>query len=354
MNTTIVGVDLAKRVISVCRLSPQGTVATRQDFRPEAFAVFLAQLPAGTLIGMEACSTAHHWGRHAQALGLQPRLMAAEFVKAYRKRQSAKNDAADAEAVAIAVQQPTMRFVAIKTEAQQARLAWHRARSGWIEARTALINRLRGLLLEFGHAIASGSPHFRRDLALTLDDERLPASLRRLLREAHHDLSQLDERITSADREIRQSGQQDEAVQRVQALSGIGPLTADALCATVGHPQGFKNGRQFAAWLGLTPRQHSSGGKARLGRISKAGDGYLRTLLIQGARSALQSGLKQAPDKRTRLQRWMVDLRRRLGWHKTLVAIANKHARQLWAMLAKGEAYDPQAWQRLANPIPAQ
>lgn len=353
MDTTIVGVDLAKRVISVCRLSAQGTVAARQDYRPDAFAAFLAQLPAGTIIGMEACSTAHYWARKAQALGLQPRLMAPEFVKAFRKRQSTKHDAADAEAIAIAVQQPTMRFVAIKTEVQQARLAWHRARSGWIEARTALINRLRGLLLEFGHAIANGSTHLRRDLALILDDERLPASLRQLLREAQLDLNQLDERIASADRAIRQSGLHDDAAQRLQALSGIGPLTADALCATVSTPAAFKHGRQFAAWLGLTPRQHSSGGKAKLGRISKAGDAYLRTLLIQGARSALQCALRQSPDTLTRLQRWMVDLRRRLGWHKTLVAIANKHARQLWVMLAKGEAYDADAWQRQAKVVRA-
>jgi len=297
---------------------------------------------------MEACSTAHHWGRRMQAMGLQPRLMAAEFVQAFRKSKSAKNDHNDAEAIAIAVRQPTMRFVAIKNETQQSRLAWHRVREGWKEERTALINRCRGLLLEFGYPLARSAAAFQRGLKTSLQEQNLPPNLRRLLGQIDTQLGQLDQQLALCDREIAQAAREDEAAKRLQAIAGVGIITADAVSASVGTAHDYKNGRQFAAWIGLTPRQYSSGGKTQLGRISRRGDAYLRSLLVQGARSTLQAALKKAPEQLNRTQQWIIRLYGRVGYHKTLVAIANKHARQLWALLAKGETYDLNAWQRYA------
>lgn len=348
MNITTVGIDLAKDIITVYAQDTQGRCVLSRNFRFKELAEWLVQLPAGCLVGMEACSTAHHWARRMQALGLEPRLMAAEFVQAFRKSRSAKNDHNDAEAIAIAVRQPTMRFVAVKNEEQQSRLAWHRVREGWKEERTALINRCRGLLLEFGFPIARSAAAFQRGLKTCLQEEALPPSLRRLLAQIDAQLQQLDHQLTECDREIARSARDDEAARRVQEIAGVGIITADAVCASVGNAHDFRNGRQFAAWIGLTPRQYSSGGKTQLGRISRRGDAYLRSLLVQGARSTLQATLKKAPDKLNRMQQWIMRLYGRVGYHKTLVAIANKHARQLWALLAKGEAYDLNAWQQYA------
>lgn len=345
MNITTAGIDLAKDVITAYAQDAQGRCVMSRNFRFKELAEWLVQLPAGCLIGMEACSTAHYWARRMQTMGLQPRLMAAEFVQAFRKSRSAKNDHNDAEAIAIAVRQPTMRFVAIKNESQQSRLAWHRVREGWKEERTALINRCRGLLLEFGHPIARSATAFRCGLKISLQEETLPPNLRRLLAQIETQLQQLDQQLALCDREIAQSARDDEAAQRLQAVAGVGVITADAVCASVGNAHDFKNGRQFAAWMGLTPRQYFSGGKTQLGRISRRGDAYLRSLLVQGARSTLQATLKKSPEQLNRMQQWIILLYGRVGYHKTLVAIANKHARQLWALLAKGEDYDSNAWQ---------
>jgi len=354
MNITTVGVDLAKEVITVCTMDHRGHILQVRNLRATDFSAWLIQLPAGTVLGMEACSSAHHWARKMQGMGLEPKLMAGAFVQPFRKSASAKNDANDAEAIAIAVRQPQMRFVAIKTEAQQARLAWHRVREGWKEERTALINRTRGLLLEFGYPLARSSKAFTVGLQVALSHPALPAVFRTLLNQVQQQLQQLDKQLAECDRTIAQSAKQDEHSQRLQAQPGIGPISADALAATVGNACDFKNGRQFAAWIGLTPRQYSSGGKTKLGRISRRGDAYLRTLLIQGAKSTLQSALKKAPDLLSRMQQWILKLYGRVGYHKTLVAIANKHARQVWAMLAKGEAYDQKAWGKYAKVVAAQ
>lgn len=348
MNITTVGIDLAKDVITVYAQDTQGRCVLSRNFKFKELAEWLVQLPDGCLVGMEACSTAHHWGRRMQAMGLQPRLMAAEFVQAFRKSRSAKNDHNDAEAIAIAVRQPTMRFVAIKNEMQQSRLAWHRVREGWKEERTALINRCRGLLLEFGFPIARSTAAFQRGLKTCLQEETLPGNLRRLLVQIDAQLQQLDHQLALCDREIAQSARDDEAARRLQAVAGVGVITADAVCASVGNAHDFKNGRQFAAWMGLTPRQYSSGGKTKLGRITRRGDAYLRSLLVQGARSTLQAALKKPSVQMNRMQQWIIRLYGRVGYHKTLVAIANKNARQLWALLAKGEAYDLNAWQQFA------
>jgi transposase len=346
MNITTVGIDLAKEVITVYAQDAHGQNVLSRNFRFKELSEWLVQLPEGCLIGMEACSTAHYWGRRMQAMGLQPRLMAAEFVQAFRKSKSAKNDHNDAEAIAIAVRQPTMRFVAIKHEAQLSRLAWHRVREGWKAERTAHINRFRGLLLEFGYPLARSAAAFQRGLKISLQEQTLPPNLRRLLTQIDIQLAQLDQQLALCDREIAQAAREDEAAKRLQAIAGVGVITADAVCASVGNAHDFKNGRQFAAWMGLTPRQYSSGGKTQLGRISRRGDAYLRSLLVQGARSTLQATLKKAPVQLNRTQQWIIRLYGRVGYHKTLIAIANKHARQLWALLAKGETYDLNAWQR--------
>lgn len=354
MNITTVGVDLAKEVITVCAMDRTGHILQVRNLRATDFSAWLIQLPAGTLLGMEACSSAHHWARKMQGMGLEPKLMACAFVQPFRKSASAKNDANDAEAIAIAVRQPQMRFVAIKTEAQQARLAWHRLREGWKEERTALINRTRGLLLEFGYPLARSAKAFTVGLQVALSHPSLPAGFRTLLNHVQQQLQQLDKQLAECDRSIAQSAKQDEHSQRLQAQPGIGPISSDALAATVGNARDFKNGRQFAAWLGLTPRQYSSGGKTKLGRISRRGDAYLRTHLIQGAKSTLQSALKKAPELLSRMQQWILKLYGRIGYHKTLVAIANKHARQVWAMLAKGEEYDQKAWEKYAQVVATQ
>ena len=342
---TTVGVDLAKEVIAVCAADRAGRTVFVRVFRRDAFAAWAVQL-SPCLIGMEACGAAHHWARWLTSHGHTARLMAAEFVQPFRKSRTAKNDRNDAEAVLTALRQPNMRFVAVKTVHQQACLSWHRMRQGWIEERTALINRTRGLLGEFGVWRSRSATVLARALPILENDEALPLLLRRLLGEARQQLARLDQVITACEAEIKQHIKGNAAALRLRSISGVGSLTAAAVIATVSDARDFKNGRHFAAWQGLIPRQDSSGGKTRLGRISKRGDRYLRGLLTQGARSALQVALTKEPLLRTRLQSWIVQLHARVGYHKTLVAIANKHARMIWAILAKGEAYDPDAWQR--------
>ncbi|KWF97545.1 transposase [Burkholderia diffusa] len=338
-----IGIDLAKEVFAVCVLDECGAVRERRVLRRAAFERWAVQAPAGT-IAMESCSSAHHWGRWFSARGHAVRLIAPEFVTPFRK--GGKNDAADAEAIAVAARQPTMRFVTIKTVEQQAILSWHRARQGWVDERTALINRLRGLLAEFGIVLGRSRSTLRTALPRLTEDARLPVQVRALLLEAREQFTVLDVRVARCDAEIAAHLVDNAPAQRLRALLGIGPLTASALVATVSNASSFKNGRQFGAWLGLTPLQHSSGGKSRLGKVTRHGDGYLRGLLVQGARSALQSALRCLPERLSRLGRWIVELFHRKGYHKTLVAIANKHARMLWAMLAHDETYDPLAWQR--------
>ena len=343
MSTITIGVDLAKQVFSVCSVDAAGRVQERRDLRREAFIQWLPSVPAGTTVAMEACSGAHHWARRCQDQGLQPRLMAAQFVASFRKSRTAKNDRNDAEAIATAARQGNMRFVPVKTVDQQARLSWHRVREGYKAEALATSNRLRGLLAEFGVAVAQSDAALRRTLA-DLDALALPCSLVELLRDADLQWKQLQARILEADKRIRAHAQADEACTRLRAIIGVGPITADAVVATIGSAQSFANGRQLAAWLGLVPMQQSSGGRTHRGRISCRGDGYLRTLLIQGARSTMQRAKAVSWEKATAEQRWIQDLERRLPFGKVLVAIANKHARQLWAMLARGEHYDAEAW----------
>lgn len=343
MNTITIGVDLAKLVFAICELDENGRVRQRKELRRDAFAAWLAQLPAGTVVAMEACSGAHHWGRRCLAHGLQPRLMAAKLVKPFRKSQSTKNDRNDAEAIATAARQGNMRFVPVKTIDQQERLSWHRAREGYKTESLAIGNRMRGLLAEFGVVVANSDAALRKMLA-DLDAQGLPAGTVEVLGDLNAHWQQLRERIAVFGRRIEQHAKADERCVRASAITGVGTLTADALVATVGSAREFSNGRQMAAWLGVVPKQHSSGGHNRLGEITCCGDSYLRTLLIQGARSSVQRAKAVPREKATPEQIWIVSLAARMPFGKLLVAIANKHARQLWAMLARNEHYDPDAW----------
>ena len=348
MDITTAGVDLAKDVITVCSQDRSGRTLERRDFRRDAFRAWLSRLPRGCLIGMEACSSAHYWAREMGALGLEPRIMAAEFVQPFRKSRAGKNDRNDAEAIAVAAREANMRFVTVKSIDQQARLARHRMREGWKEERTATGNRIRGLLAEFGLSIPKSQGALAKALVEALHDERVPEPMRELVRMAREHLTVLHERIAQCDRAIGLACRADPAAKRLQALCGVGPTSADAVIATVGSAREFRNGRQFAAWMGLTPRQFSSGGKTRLGSITRRGDAYLRTLLIQGARSTLKQATRCEPARATRSQQWILQLQARAGYQKTLVAIANKNARTLWALLAREETYNPDAWKAYA------
>ncbi len=344
MNTITVGVDLAKLVFSICMVDAFGHVLQRRDMKRAEFATWLAQLPAGTVIAMEACSGAHHWGRRCVEYGLVPRLMAAQFVKPFRKSRSVKNDRNDAEAIATAARQGNMRFVPVKSIHQQARLSWHRVREGYKAEGVTISNRLRGLLAEFGVVVAKGDHALRKVLGDATVMAALPVMLTDVLDDQNRHWQQVRERLAACDVRVQAHAKADARCQRLRAVIGVGPITADAIVATIGSAQDFKNGRQLSAWLGVVPTQHSSGGHDRLGTISRDGDAYLRTLLIQGARSSVQRAKAVSREKATAEQIWIKALATRLPFGKVLVAIANKHARQLWAMLARGEDYDPDAW----------
>lgn len=348
MSTITIGVDLAKRVFAACVVDATGRVLRRLTLGRDTFTVWLGQLPAGTVVAMEACSGAHHWARRCLALGLVPRLMAAQFVRPFRKNPLAKNDPNDAEAIATAARQGNMRFVPVKDIDQQARLSWHRVREGYKVESLAIANRLRGLLAEFGIVVANRDTALRSVLA-DLDAHDLPAEFKELLRTLAEHWNAVRAAFAACDAHIETHARLDARCVRVRELVGVGPLTADALVASVGNAREFKNGRQLAAWLGLVPSQHSSGGRARLGMISCRGDAYLRTLLIQGARSSLERAKRVNMDKATPEQAWIRALASRMPFGKIIVAIANKHARQLWAMLALGVDYDPNAY--LGHPM---
>jgi transposase len=287
---------------------------------------FIAQLPP-CLIGLEACSGAHEWARQFQALGHTVRIMAPRFVTPYRR--SGKNDGNDAEAICEAVQRPSMRFVPVKSVEQQATLTVHRVRQGFIEERTATINRIRGLMAEFGIVLPARAAEVKRGAHAAA--EALPDLARRAVSDLLAHLVILDERIAGYDRELEALARTSDSAQRLMSVPGVGPLTALATVATVGNAHEFRDGRQFAAWLGLVPRQWSTGGKSRLGHITKRGDAYLRTLLIMGARAALQ----MAAQRSDKLSRWAMAVKERRGYHRAVVALAAKNARILWALLTR-------------------
>jgi transposase len=328
-EVTTVGIDLAKSVFSLHGVTREGAVGLRRSVSRAKLLATVAQLPP-CLIGMESCTGAHDWARRFAQFGHTVRLMAPRFVAPYRK--NGKNDGNDAEAICEAVARPSMRFVPVKTLEQQAVLSLHRVRQGFVVERTATINRLRGLLAEFGLVLPQRAVQVRRGAQAHL--EHLPMLAAGAIRQLLDHVRLLDERIDGYDRQIAQHADNDAQARRLRALCGIGPLGASALVASVQDARMFRNGRQFAAWLGLTPRQHSTGGKTRLGHITTHGDPYLRTLLIMGARSALQTAARRTD----RLARWALAVRARRGYHRASVALAAKLARIVWVLLTKEQA----------------
>ena len=327
---TTVGVDLAKSVFTVHGVDAAGRTVLRKTVRREKLMELMVALPP-CLIGMEACGGAHDWARKFEAHGHRVGIMMARFVAPYRK--SSKNDGNDAEAICEAVARPNMRFVPVKSAEQQAILSLHRVRQGFIEQRTATINRIRGLLAEFGMVLPQRAEQVRR--AAVVVAEELPILAREAVADLRAHLSYLDQRIAQYERQLIELARQREAAVRIQRLPGVGPLTASAITASISDGHEFANGRQFAAWLGLVPRQYSTGGKARMGRITKRGDAYLRTLLMLGARAVLQS----AAHKTDRLSRWAMALRARRGYHRAIIAVAAKNARIIWALLANNREF---------------
>lgn len=334
MAIVFVGIDLAKNVFALHGVDERGKpVLVRSSVARVKLHALIASLPACT-IGMEACSGAHHWARLFIALGHTVRLIAPKFVAPYRlSGRRGKTDAADAAAICEALQRPAMRFVPVKSVEQQSLLTLHRVRQGFVEQRTALINRIRGLLSEFGIVMPLKASIVRAQAAAALED--LPGWANLAIGDCLSELHRLDERVAQYDKHLATQARHDARAQQLMRLSGVGETTATALVASVGNAHEFKSGRQFAAWLGLTPGQYSSGGKTRLGRITKAGDGYLRSLLVLGARAVLNA----AKARTDALSSWALALQERRGYWRAVVAIAAKNARMAWAVLQRGEHF---------------
>jgi transposase len=338
MKVNRIGIDLAKNVFEVYGVDEHERPVLRRRLRRVQMRAFFAQLPP-CLIGMEACGGAHYWARELGRLGHEVRLIAPQFVAPYRKND--KNDRNDAEAICEAVGRPNMRFVPVKSAEQQAVLALHRLRQRLVRERTALVNQARGLLAEYGIVLPEGRHHLRRQLAQILDKAEayaLPALACEVFAELYDRYVELEARVQRIERRIEQMAREDETARRLMKVEGVGPLIASAIVASLGDARLFRNGRQFAAWLGLVPRQYSSGGKLRQGRITKRGDRYLRTLLVHGARSALHAMSRREDDARGR---WVRALKERRGRNKAIVALAARNARVLWALLAHGREYAP-------------
>ena len=334
MSILYVGIDLAKNVFAVHGVNEAGKA---ELVRPSVARGKLHELVAGLppcTIAMEACSGSHHWARLFVQHGHIVKLIAPKFVVPYRlSGKRGKNDAADAAAICEAVQRPNMRFVPVKSVAQQAQLSVHRVRQGYIEARTATINRIRGLLSEFGIVLPLKAATVRREAAMVLED--LPGQANLVVGDLLSELHRLDERVSQYDRHIAQIAREDARARQLMRLSGVGETTATALMAMIGNGHEFKCGRQLAAWLGLVPGQYSSGGKTRLGHITKVGDPYLRSLLVMGARALLNA----AKDKTDSVSRWAVSLAERRGYWRAVIGIAAKNARMAWAVLARRDGF---------------
>ncbi|RSB83207.1 IS110-like element ISBcen5 family transposase [Burkholderia cenocepacia] len=329
MNSMAVGVDVAKQVFQVHYVDRETGGIVNKAIKRAKFLEFFANR-AACLIGMEACGGAHHWARQLTQMGHEVRLMPAEFVKAFNIRN--KNDAADARAIWLAVQQPG-KPVAVKTEMQQAMVALHRMREQLVKFRTMQVNGLRGLLTEYGEVMSKGRAKLDKEIPAVLGRiaERLPAALIDTLREQWNGLAKLDEQIAEIERRMREWKKEDKAVKAISEIPGVGLLTATAAVAMMGDPKAFSSGREFAAWAGLVPKQTGSGGKVNLHGISKRGDMYLRTLLIHGARSVLTHA--KEPDE------WIEQMKKRRPPNVVIVALANKMARTIWAVLAHDRPY---------------
>lgn len=333
MKVTTIGLDLAKNIFQAHGADEKGRkLFSKQLTRAKVIEFFAKHPPC--LVGMEACGSAHYWAREISKLGHTVRLIAPQYVKPYVKSQ--KNDAADAQAICEAVSRPTMRFVPVKTEAQQAVLMLHRARAGFVKTRTALSNQIRGTLAEFGQIIPQGLSSLRKAVPIILEKPVLQEGIARLIRLLMEQLDQVDQQARLLEREIELWHRNNEQSKRLATIPGIGPLTASALVCSIGDPKNFENGRQVGAWVGLVPRQHSSGGKTVLLGITKRGDGYLRALLIHGARAVLKAEAQRKDGPRSGWVRGMLTRKHR---NVAAVALANRNARIAWALLRSEAAY---------------
>jgi len=334
MKLTTIGIDLAKNVFQVHGVDERGKAVLKKQLKRAQMLPFFANLTA-CRIGMEACGSAHYWARKLEGLGHTVQLIAPQYVKPFVKRN--KNDAADAEAICEAMMRPNMPTVPIKTIEQQAILSVHRARQGFVKARTAQANQIRGLLAEYGIVIAKGIGHIAKRVPQILEDGEngLPGSFRLLIGRLADHLKELDRQVGELEVQIELWHKQSAASQKLAKIPGIGPMTASATVASVGDARNFKSGRQLAAWLGIVPRQHSTGGKSTLLGISKRGDSYLRTLLIHGARAVIRVAERKAD-----ADPWLRNLLTRRHKNVAAVALANKNVRTIWALLAHDRDYE--------------
>lgn len=335
MEISTIGIDLAKESFQIHAVDERGKTVIKKKLKRKEMMTFFANLKP-CLIGIEACSSSHYWARKLDSMGHVVKLMAPQFVKPYVKTN--KNDAADAEAICEAVTRPSMRFVATKNIQQQTMLSIHRVRSLLVAERTAMTNQTRGLLSEFGIVIPQGIKVLRARLPDILEDaeNELSPDMRELITMLSDRIQSITEKVDELELKIKQSNKQNEHIKRLEDIPGIGPLTASAFVATIGNVDAFKNGRELAAFLGLVPRQHSTGGKQNLLGISKRGDSYLRTLLIHGARAVIRFA-----ESKQDTSPWLVDLIRRRNKNIAAVALANKNVRIIWAMLARDTAFNP-------------
>jgi transposase len=334
MQVTTIGLDLAKNVFQVHGITDAGTVAFNRSLRRAQMHAFFARLEP-CLVGMEACSTSHYWARELKRLGHQVRLIPPSYVKPYVKR--GKSDTADAEAICEAVTRPTMRFVEVKSPEQQAILSLHRARDLMVRQRTQIINMLRGLLAEFGIVFPKGVGHairFARH-GVGSSDTALPAGAQAVIDDLCRELLSQHARVDWYGRQMAALAKRDPNIALLQTIPGIGPITASAIAATIGTARQFRSGRDLSAWLGLTPLNRSSGGKERLGRVSKMGDRYIRRLLAVG----MTSRIKQIKHRPEAFDPWFSDILDRKPAKLAAVAMANKTARIVWAVLSRGTPY---------------
>lgn len=340
MKITTVGIDLAKNVFQIHGVDERGHAVLKKQLKRGQMMEFFVNLPP-CLIGMEACGSAHHWARELAKLGHNVKLMAPQFVKPYVKTN--KNDMADAEAICEAVARPNMRFVPVKTVEQQALLSLHRVRQGLVKARTAQSNQIRGLLGEFGLIVPKGISQIAPRIPDILEDgdNGLPGLFRDLISRLLTHFNDLHRQVLELEAQIKAWHRDNPASLKLAEIPGIGPITASAMVASVGNARDFGNGRQLAAWLGLVPKQHSTGGKSVLLGISKRGDSYLRTLLIHGARSALLAAQRRLLRGEGQADAWLIGLLQRRNPNIAAVALANKNARIIWALLTQDRTYQP-------------
>lgn len=345
-NLTTIGIDIAKNFIQIHGADSKGKQVLKKRVSRENFLGFMVNLPK-VLIGMEACGGAHYWARELIKLGFDVKLMSPRKVKKYVENN--KNDAKDAQACAEAVSRASMSFVSIKTHEQMAIQAIHRIRSFYVKQRTGLTNMMRGLLLEIGIAIPQGKAAFVRQMRLLLvetDNPQLNEKMKHLFQDLYNDLKRVEEAIERATASLEKLAAQDECCQRISTIPGIGPITATAMVAKIGNGSEFQKGRELSAYLGLVPKQHASGEKQRLLGISKHGDRYVRQLLIHGGRASLQAAMRKNKktglfEKQDEHSQWMRKLAERVGGNKASVAVANKNARMVIALLKKQTSFQP-------------